>query len=338
MYLILLKDRTGSDYHRLIVPYNQLMREKKIKGRFAVLQSPAELKRIKLKQYKAIIINGCIFYDPVKNVDALRIIRSEGVKLIVDIDDNFTLSTSHKLYYYYQYYGITKAIITAIKCADVITVANQNLWRHVKKKTGRKSVIVANAIDANEEQFNLEGNTFTDKVAYVGAAVNVPELWHIRQMIIDAQKVRPFTFFVCGYNAIDDGWIRLKREYKRIGVVAEYEDAKSVTDYADFYKDKGIIIAPLRRTYFNVCKSELKLIEAGYFSKAVLCARTTNYKDIARDGVNCITYEDNLTEGLLYLLSNREKAIELGKQLKADITAQFDLRRENERRLKALAK
>ena len=73
-----------------------------------------------------------------------------------------------------------------------------------------------------------------------------------------------------------------KQHYRRL-------NGRPIDEFATFYNEFDIALAPLKDNDFNRCKSELKLIEAGWMGKAVLCSDIHPYTQIAKNNINCLT-------------------------------------------------
>jgi hypothetical protein len=66
------------------------------------------------------------------------------------------------------------------------------------------------------------------------------------------------------------------KEYIREGYIRQ--PALSIDRYANIFNLIDIVFAPLEDSEFCRCKSELKGIEAGHFSKMLMCSDISTYK------------------------------------------------------------
>lgn len=85
-------------------------------------------------------------------------------------------------------------------------------------------------------------------------------------IISDDYKKYLFEFNKGEYNNVDN------EPYRRVWT-------KPVTSYASNYNLFDISLAPLKDTLFNRCKSNLKVIEAGFFKKALICQNIEVYSN-----------------------------------------------------------
>lgn len=115
---------------------------------------------------------------------------------------------------------------------------------------------------------------------------------------------------------------------------------KDIAEYATHYNKIDVLLAPLAETEFNACKSELKLIECGFFNKAIVCSDFGPYKIgtrslIQKGGVidetgNCILVENSKAhkdwaKAIKKLVDNPELVTLLQKNLHNTIVEKYDL-------------
>lgn len=100
--------------------------------------------------------------------------------------------------------------------------------------------------------------------------------------------------------------------YKRIW----YQD---INKYAAAYNELDVSIAPLLDNFFNNCKSQLKLIEAGFMKKALICSNSHPYTIDAKHGKNCLVVAPNKPMEWYYAI--RKMVME--PNLKEDLAAQL---------------
>jgi glycosyltransferase involved in cell wall biosynthesis len=111
--------------------------------------------------------------------------------------------------------------------------------------------------------------------------------------------------------------------------------AKDVFNYGDLYNEVDVCLVPLISNEFNRCKSELKIVEAGYMGKAVIVSDTEPYTSWIKHGVNGLKVKDSRNNIDWYV--NMRKLIlepnlrkDLAAGLKETITEFFDMDTHNE--------
>ena len=143
-------------------------------------------------------------------------------------------------------------------------------WKHLTKRTLDKIDIVLCGYDnKNNEKITLDEN---------GKIVN-------RTKIDDKDNwwVQTENKIIAGVG---------KDHYKRI-------ETKSITkkEFGPVYQDIDILLVPLKNTKFNNCKSELKIIEAGFTNTIPMCSKVIPYSNYGIDNEDCILVKDNTPEG-----------------------------------------
>ena len=88
--------------------------------------------------------------------------------------------------------------------------------------------------------------------------------------------------FTDKYKTLDPEYIKYLLQYKE----SDYDDVnqpyrrrwtKNISTYASNYNNFDVSLTPLVDSFFNGCKSQLKVIEAGFHKKAVIASETTPY-------------------------------------------------------------
>lgn len=105
-----------------------------------------------LKQYDVIFIHRIPQHRHREAVDIIKNIKKLGIKVIIDTDDYWELDSSHGLYNVSKREKLASILIECMKLADLVTVPTSILANEVKKYN-KNVVVLANALDPNEEQF-----------------------------------------------------------------------------------------------------------------------------------------------------------------------------------------
>ena len=102
--------------------------------------------------------------------------------------------------------------------------------------------------------------------------------------------------------------------------------AKSADQYAIMYNELDISLAPLANTALNRCKSQLKLIEAGFMRTALLCSPIEPY---AIDGLhddNCIFVNHDWYTQIKSLVNNPTKVVDLAESLYETVKDKYHIK------------
>lgn len=257
----------------------------------------------KLAQFDVAIFNGNIT-ETMKCQYVFAMLKSQGVRIVIDIDDYWRLPKDHPVHDYYYATGRHKATPWQIHNADEVWTTNSRLKRECLK-LNKHVAVIPNAIDP--EKSPLAGNEYTDKVFYQGSVTHRKDLELIKDMeltVVGAGKRE-------GEDTYDPEWQRIMKMMPN----ATFEDAyPNVVEYHQLYYDKGISVIPLVQSKFNSYKSSLKVIESGWYSKPVIVSNVHPYKGFGKHFKHLI-YVDHP--------SDFYKRVEL---LKRDRAMQDDLR------------
>ena len=122
---------------------------------------------------------------------------------------------------------------------------------------------------------------------------------------------------------------RLKAKYRMNPV--------DITQYAQLYKFFDVSLSPLKNSKFNKCKSELKVVEAGFTRTAIIASNVTPYKEVIKHGetgILCSTPKEwkEAVEGMTL-----NKAWTLGNNLYEYCKEHYDLSTINKLRLEGLS-
>lgn len=99
-------------------------------------------------------------------------------------------------------------------------------------------------------------------------------------------------FFTDDYKILDDEYVNYLKKFTN----HPYDDmdkpyrriwTKSINSYAESYNTFDVALAPLKNTLFNSCKSQLKVIEAGFHKKPIICSDWGPY---TLDLINAVEY------------------------------------------------
>lgn len=222
-----VKETLSCDFHRIVLPYRHLG---EIKTKVPVLW-----------------LNRCSR----RGSDFILSQKNRGVKIVVDIDDDFDLNPDHNLYHHWINSGTRDDIIKSLKLADIVTVTTTTLADKIR--TVNKNVeIVPNALPFDEDQFCLSTDFSSTKAVYAaGPSHNNDVSW-----------IEPSS---------DVTIACLKRE----GFAQK--DCQPLRSYMSLYDGHRLALAPLMKNSFNECKSNLKLLEAGAKGIPLLASKCLPY-------------------------------------------------------------
>ena len=113
---------------------------------------------------------------------------------------------------------------------------------------------------------------------------------------------------------------------------------KDINKYADIYNDTDISLAPLVDNHFNRCKSQLKVIESGFFKVPIIAQNIAPYQIDIEHGVNgfLIDTKKNHKDWVKYtniLLRDDKLRKEMGENLYNTVKDKYTLEKVSKKRL-----
>jgi glycosyltransferase involved in cell wall biosynthesis len=128
--------------------------------------------------------------------------------------------------------------------------------------------------------------------------------------------------FTDKYNIIDDNYKKYLMEFKEYDYESQIELpysrvwTKPVTSYAMNYSKLDISLAPIKNHIFNRVKSQLKVIEAGFYKKALIASKVGPYTIDLKHSLD----KGNFIDGNALLVDESRNHSDWSKYIKKLIT------------------
>ncbi len=327
MTLIYLDGLSGINYHRILTPFIRMKEEKGLNTHY--FENFNQLKEWDLSKVKNLVISRrCSVSD---HKEFKKFLKKNNIKLILDNDDFWELPKSNPARKHYENVE-KKNILNTIKIADEIWTPSEYLknrmaminpdvsihvvpntvyqkekqWRDIKKDDNPKGVVRFGYLGANghNEDLKVLGMTFEDY-----------ELYCTRLGIFN------------GVGTIYSDFLRAKYP---ITPVEPHE-------YGSLYKKFEVSISPLADSKFNRCKSDLKVVEAGFTKTAIIASNVRPYKQSIIHGKTGLLCNSPAEWKEAVSKMTLAQAEDLGNNLYEYCKKEYDLHSINETRLKGLA-
>lgn len=212
---------------------------------------------------------------------------------------------------------------------------------------------------------NIKSAGLIDKVQFVLCGFDLRGTMTVIDKKTGEQKQRPIKpeesawykyekIFTDNYKIVSPKYKEFLHKFEK----KEYEDidnepyrriwTKSITSYASNYNLFDVSLAPLKESEFNRVKSQLKVIEAGFHKKAVICQDFGPYQiDINNayekgGNFNCETNNGILIpknknhkfwfKHIKYLIENPNEIKKLGDNLYETVNGEYDMKSVCEKR------
>lgn len=365
MILVVTSKRiTGLNYHRQVVPFETLGLDYELCDHFDTL-TDEDLKKYKCVSFlRTINLNG----ETEKVAERLHKL---GIKIHFDIDDYWVLPTSHPMYHEYNQQRIPSQTVAAMGVADFITTTNAYLAGKIKE-LGYECYILPNAINPDHEQWK-EVNVSSERMrfGYIAGVHHVRDvealfepigkLWNDRTIYnkwqllaagFNLTKQNERVFMNAYYHYVEQIFTHnykfTKGEYKKyLKLNVPTDNSKwdepykrlwgmDTFNYGKLYNYIDVSLVPLVDTEFNRCKSNLKLIEAGFMKKAVIVSDVHTYNEASTSNSIIIKQSRNHIDwftAMRKLVLNPEMASDLGEAMYEAVKDKYHINTVNKERL-----
>ena len=348
MILLVRNHEGGLWHHRMLIPFLDLMN----KGMKVIsangINLDMDLTGVKIVVFQRIVsLKG----NTKAIIDGLH---AKGIKVILEIDDYWSLPESHSEYTKYRVYQVSKQTIEAIKLSDAVFTTTERLASHIRKHN-KNVFVVANCVDMREKQWNspkLEHDLV--RYGYVCGVHHAEDSKILNQPCKLINEKLNVQLLLGGYNTqsrghyqfiekmLTDDYRSLDRDYtdylksnlqvqEHVAYFKKYRRlwAMPVNTYGHMYDHIDVALVPLVANEFNACKSELKIVEAGAKKCAVISSNVDPYKNIPG-----VTYADKPIDfyHAVKKLTDKSYREDMANLLHKYIITNFDLQKVNKTR------
>lgn len=303
MLMVVNPNIGGVEYHRQLIPHYHLYAKYKDELEISQCFEIESKSDSFLRQFHIVQFSRSLSYTGNYEKTARRL-KKLGIKILVDIDDYWNLPEYHMLHAQYKAHDVGMAQVYSLINADHITTSTAYLADKIKG-LNKNVTVLPNAIDPSQPQFTVSPeNSDNEKVhfGWMGGACHwqdVKPLKHSFHLLHTDERVRNrYQFHLFGYNISPPKSVYLDYEkvftnyYQCADATYKRWHGTNVYSYATGYNEIDVAIAPLIDDTFNKCKSQLKLIEAGFMKKAFICSDVLPYQLDGRHKKNCLMVEN----------------------------------------------
>ena len=384
--LVLPSDRTGVSKFRSVDPHVMLQNMYNDDFHVDIDYEPRINDQNYWKQYQIVHVHRNIGQIYEHTPQIIRNLKSMGIIVIVDIDDYWLPTMEHPIHSIIVQDKINEKIVANLREASYVTTTT-NLFANEIRKVNKNVIVLPNAIDPNEGQFNQKseesdkirigwlggsshlhdlklldgfvskvGRELNEKIQYVlcgfdtrGTVTEVNrQTGEKTQRPIKPEEtvwMRYEEIFTDNYKIVDENHKKFLMEFKEgtypSNIQLPYQRVwtKPVTSYAMNYSKFDISLAPIKNHIFNRMKSQLKVIEAGFYKKAIIASEvgpyTIDLKHCLKDGVfvdgNAMLVQENRNHGdwskfIKKLVTNPNLITDMGERLYETVKDTYDLR------------
>lgn len=386
--LVVIPNKSGVGYYRSMNPH--IFMDEKYPDEVEVTLTEkfeAEKREFGL-DYDVVHFHSNTSVEYSKLADKITQLQSNGVKVVIDLDDYWILPSYFPQYQMYnKQQKAHERTIALIKICDYVTTTT-NLFANEIKKHNKNVFVFPNAINPAEKQFIptkkesdrlrvgiVCGSSHEKDVDLLHGMVNQlkPEIDRLQFVVcgfdlrgevqyrdpkteqIKTRPIRPDETVWTRYESIfTDKLTTVSDEYKRYLLTYnssfDYPNVmnepyrrcwtKPVNQYATHYNDIDVLLVPLVDNKFNQMKSQLKVVESGFFNKAIIAQDFGPYQidlksymkkggEIDETG-NALLVDSSKNhkmwaKHIKFLLNNPEHRKKMADNLNNDITPKYNI-------------
>lgn len=295
------------------------------------------------------------------NVNRIKWLQQQGVKVIMDIDDLWFVDQRHPMYHQIKNSKIGEMKVEMMKLVDYVTTTTPIFAKTIKDRLNITNILIfPNAVNDEEPQFQPKP-TKSDKVRFgwLGGSSHLHDIELMSQGISTTHNSfkDKVQFVLCGFDLrgkvteidkttgqqrqrdiqpLETVWYKYERfftdDYKVLSdeyksylntfAPTPFDDVnqpyrrrwtQDITTYANNYNMFDVSLAPLVESDFNINKSQLKVIEAGFHKKAIIASETNPY---LLDLVNAVDNGNFNNNGNALLVNPKRNHKDWAKQMK----------------------
>ena len=330
--VITTKELTGLNYHRLLIPHIHLSRNYNYKVSYST-----NIDYVELKDFNIVVFQRIISQE-FKSQEIVKKCHDAGCKVVVDIDDYWELHPFHELRGIYFENKIAEQTIECLKLADYVITTTDFFAKKIRE-FNKNVVVMPNSIDDKEPQYDIKKiNSEKIRIGWIGGVFHFWDLLMLDEAFKDVYrniKKDKFEFSLGGYNSqyanyekifTVDGKYLNSGSYRRL-------NALGANQYASMYNELDVALVPLRDDMFNSFKSQIKIIEAGWFKKAVIVSNVMPYTiDCNKSNAVLINNKSEWNNGIRSMILNKNRREDLAENLHEHVKENYNMDKVNDLR------
>ena len=258
------------------------------------------------------------------SAEVLTMIKRSGAKVLVDVDDYWKLHHGHMLESHWRKMKFQQRTEYALTNADMVWTTHAYLADRVPNANVH---IVPNAINPEESQWQpsrVDGIS----IGWFGSAAHERDIDTISEHFRYWRKANPTVQVVSTFS--DKHKQTFLRIASKLGE-CDLAPAQDVWNYGNMYDLVSVSIAPLAVNEFNMCKSELKAIEAGFKGKAFMATKVHPYT-ICCDNTNSVLFRPSTLVKGLDKIKDAAFREDIASALSERVRKDYDIREVNKLR------
>lgn len=313
----------GCAYHRVVIPMHNLSGLELAQTTFVDGIEDKDLEKITLVVFN----RDCGVSEIDKQIKRLKRLN---IPYVMDIDDFWSLDKKHILHKNYKESGADR-LIKLFKSAAAVTTTHQRLANKVKKYND-KVFVIPNTLDAKQTQWeSIKTNNPSPRFGWVGGVHHIEDIRLLVPAIKQIHQEDKVHLALGGFT-LNDVYYAFDNLFSNAGRYSKYKriDSHDVFNYGNIYNTIDVCLIPLVDNKFNNCKSNLKILEAGYKGKACIVSRCAPYIDDFTDEEVLFVDENLSWYDAIMLMQNSPSLVNgYADKLSNKVRREFDIKNVN---------
>lgn len=275
--------------------------------------------------------------------DATQLERLKALKIpfIFDVDDYWELPDSHLMAKQYKEENAPARLKEYVKFASCVTTTH-SYFAGIISKLNKNVEVLYNAVDPDQPQWNITDKPIDKdniKFGWIGGVHHFEDIQLLRDGLkkLFSSDIINAELVMGGFTKDSIIWETMLSMFSNYGKFKHSVlESLDVYNYGYLYDHIDVALIPLVDNKFNNCKSQLKIIEAGFKKKPIICSKVMPYLyDVNTNHGFYVEPKRNHSDwyDAIKKLSKQPELIkEMGENLYNLVSKKYDIHNVNEKR------
>lgn len=316
---------SGCGYHRVFLALGYLTKIQDITGYVSNYITDEKLS----EGWDIFLFNRISHFDNDWNK-----IKGLGIKVVMDIDDDWTLPPNH--INHDEYKQMSARIESNLLNADLVTVTHERLANKVIEFNSNV-VVIPNGLPFGEMQYTSDKIPCNDiRLFWAGGISHANDIEILRNPMKRISSIKGIQTVIGGYSNANEHskqvWDRMVSSFTNgLRIPGAVLTSLPTNEYMNHFSHADIMLLPLEKTEWHSMKSNLKLLEAACKGIPVICSKVLPYTQ-HYPPVLWVEKQSDWFKHVNDLVNDKAMREDYGKRL-IEWAEQFDLRIISKKRL-----
>ena len=324
------------------------------------------------RNYDIVWFHNCLYTSAIQDEVWKTIVyckKTYGTVFLLDLDDYWEYHKNHPAVDACRFNAFPHKMMINFELFDYVTTTTEYFKSVISNYFPAEKVYVfENAISLSDKQFTAEKTP--SNLLRIGLAGGSSHTEDIKQLMdmskyMTDKQLEQIEFVLCGFDSRgekidvdengkiigrkpledkDNWWVQIEKHFKSKFKNYRRVEAKDIVkgEFGGVYKDIDVLLVPLVNNQFNRCKSELKFIESGFSSTAVIASKVIPYENYGVNNETCLFVSkpepSEWAKAIKKLLRDKELRCRIAFNNAANVLKYRNIERIGDKRVKFLRK